>query len=136
MIEAVCTYRLNKLLQFAIEYVKQTYKVTPVFAAAPGELLHKIVPTGTFYLPVTLARDFNFYEAYFLIRQSKNESPPFKSSGRFISYTSPDAFQYIPELQRRIKLNNLLMSALREARSLSYRTDLILPCLFELEERR
>lgn len=56
----------------------------------------------------------------------------FKVSGRFVSHTDPDQFKYIPELERRVKLNNSLMTAVKEALDLKFRIEVIIPSVFEL----
>jgi len=45
----------------------------------------------------------------------------------------PEPWKYIPELQRRIKINNSLMKILKESLDLEFRTNVILPSVFELE---
>jgi hypothetical protein len=54
-------------------------------------------------------------------------------SGRFVSYVDSQPWNYIPEFQRRIKINNALMTILKEASKLDFRTNVILPSIFELE---
>jgi hypothetical protein len=72
VLSSICRNRFNQLMRFLISYIASKYKVTPTFAAEPQENSPKITESGSFYLPVTLSKEFNFYECYFLIKQSGN----------------------------------------------------------------
>jgi hypothetical protein len=55
----------------------------------------------------------NYYETYFLIRSSHNECEKFNISQRFISTEDPEAYSFIPELKRRVTINNLFIESLK-----------------------
>lgn len=72
LLTVCCTYRLNQLLHFTIEHIEKKYKVKTIFAADDDSLGPRITNTGSFFMPVQTAIDFNFYECYFLIKGSNN----------------------------------------------------------------